>query len=105
MALMEYKINHVTRDGSTTKAFLTFYTGAISTANEVPAPPPVPDDVTESVTKYRRTATVSTGTLEKNGTLTHKQMVRFLNAELATRAAALGHTPIDEQTKKPWYLK
>jgi hypothetical protein len=98
---MEYKINHVTRDGSTTKAFLTFYTGAISTENEVPAaPPPVPDDVTESVTRYRRTATVSTGTLEKDGTLTHEQMVPFLNTELATRASALGHTPIDEQTNE-----
>jgi hypothetical protein len=97
---MEYKINHVTRDGSTTKAFLTFYTGAVSTANQTPAPPPVPDDVTESVTKYRRTATVSTGTLEKDGTLTHEQMVPFLNTELATRASALGHTPIDEQTNE-----
>ena len=100
MALMEYKINQVIRDGSTTKAFFTFHTGAISTENQTPAPPPVPDDVTESVTKYRRTATVSTGTLEKNGTLTHEQMVPFLNTELATRASALGHTPIDEQTNE-----
>ena len=100
MALIEYKINHVLRDGSTTKAFLTFHTGAVSTANEVPAPPPVDPDVTTSVTRYRRTATVSTGTLEKDGTLTHEQMVPFLNTELATRASALGHTPIDEQTNE-----
>ena len=103
---MEYKINHVTRNGSTTKAFLTFYTGAVSAANEVPDPPPIDPDVTESVTRYRRTAlgyptgTVSTGTLEKNGTLTDEQMVPFLNTELATRASALGHTPIDEQTNE-----
>ena len=97
---MEYKINHVTRGGSTTKAFLTFYTGAVSAANEVPDPPPIDPDVTESVTRYRRTATVSTGTLEKDGTLTDEQMVPFLNTELATRASALGHTPIDEQTNE-----
>jgi len=100
MALMEYKINHVTRDGSTTKAFLTFHTGAISTENQTPAPPPVDPAVTESVTRYRRTATVSTGTLEKDGTLTDDQMIPFLNTELATRASALGHTPIEEQTNE-----
>jgi hypothetical protein len=95
MSLMEYKFNRVIRNGSTTKAFLTFHIGEITTELEEVLP-----NTEESVTRYRRTATVSTGTLKKNGTLTDEQMAPFLNAELATRAAVLGHTPIEEQTNE-----
>ena len=95
MALISYKLNRVIRNGSTTKVFLTFHIGEITTELEEVLP-----NTEESVTRYRRTGTVSTGTLKKNGTLTDEQMAPFLNAELATRAAVLGHTPIEEQTNE-----
>ena len=96
MALMEYTISRLTQDGSTTVAVIRMHIGGTTAESELV----LPEGNTASVTRYRRTAQDSTVTVEKSGTLSEAQMIPFLNTELATRASALGHTPIEEQTNE-----
>ena len=92
MAQMDYQINNFVQNGTTTVASVTYHTGATAAATEEFM------GVQTRVTRYRRSARVATDTITKTGTLSYAQLVPFLNTALATRASALGHTPISEQT-------
>ena len=96
MALMDYKINRVIRNGSTTVVNLRYHVGAIATEDE--APGAGLDDV--AVTRYRRTSASGTETITKSGTVADADLLEDLNTALATKASSLGHTPIDEQTNE-----
>ena len=89
MALISYKINRtrVTPDVFT-RVWLTYYTGAITTEAEIDH-----TRTSSNVTRYRPTAKVGTELL-RGATVT----VTDMNNALAAKAAALGHTPIEEQT-------
>ena len=96
MALMDYNISRLTWDGSTTVAVIYLSIGGVTTEDEAI----IPEGNIGAVTRYRRTVLDSTVTVEKSGTLSEAEMIPFLNTELATRAAVLGHTPIEEQTNE-----
>jgi hypothetical protein len=96
MALMDYTLSRLTQDGSTTVAVIRMHIGGTTTEDEVI----IPEGNIGAVTRYRRTVLDSTVTVEKSGTLSRAEMIPFLNTELATRAAALGHTPIESQTNE-----
>jgi len=96
MALISYSINRIVCNGSTTVVAMTYHTGAISAEDEKN---PMTGDIS-SITRYRRTETVGTETITKSGTHSHDEMLEDLNTALATKASALGHTPIDEQTNE-----
>ena len=96
MALMDYNISRLTWDGSTTVAVIYLSIGGVTTENEHI----IPGGGTGAVTRYRRTELDRTVTVEKSGTLSKAEMIPFFNTELATRAAALGHTPIESQTNE-----
>jgi hypothetical protein len=96
---MDYKINRIVQNGSTTVVHLRYYVGAITTEDEYD--PQEGEDV--AVTRYRRTghASVSgTESLTKHGDVELSAFVEDLNDLLATKAAASGHTPIAEQTNE-----
>jgi|TARA_R110000744_G_scaffold29982_1_gene71204 hypothetical protein len=105
MALISYSINSIVCNGSTTVVAMTYHTGAISEANELTG---TNGEIVDglyvgnaiAVTRYRRTETVGTETITKSGTHSHDEMLEDLNTALATKASALGHTPIDEQTNE-----
>ena len=96
MALMDYKISSMVQNGSTTVVNLRYYVGAITTEGEYD----FVSDADVAVTRYRRTATSGTETITKSGTVAHEDLLEDLNTALATKAAAEGHTPIDEQTNE-----
>jgi len=101
MALMDYKISSVIRNGSTTVVNLRYYVGAITTEDEMSTSNTdgtANGDV--AVTRYRRTSTSGTETVTKSGTIADADLVEDLNTALATKAAAEGHTPIEEQTNE-----
>ena len=86
----------MTQNGSTTVVNLRYYVGAITTEDEYD----LDSDANVAVTRYRRTATSGTETITKSGTVAHDDLLEDLNTALATKAAAEGHTPIDEQTNE-----
>ena len=85
----------MTQDGSTTVVNLRYYVGAIATQNQ-----PNHDGVHVAVTRYRATSTVGTETITRSGTLSHDDLVPYMNTALATKATELGHTPLEEQTNE-----
>ena len=95
MAIISYKITSMTQDGSTTVVNLRYYVGAIATQNQ-----PNHDGVNVAVTRYRATSTVGTETITRSGTLSHDDLVPYMNTALATKATELGHTPLEEQTNE-----
>ena len=95
MAIISYKITSMTQDGSSTVVNLRYYVGAIATENQ-----PNQDGVNVAVTRYRATSTVGTETITRSGTLSHDDLVPYMNTALATKATELGHTPLEEQTNE-----
>ena len=95
MAIISYKITSMTQDGSSTVVNLRYYVGAIATENQ-----PNRDGVNVAVTRYRATSTVGTETITRSGTLSHDDLVPYMNTALATKATELGHTPLEEQTNE-----
>jgi hypothetical protein len=97
MALMDYKISSMVQNGSTTVVNLRYYVGAITTEDEYD----FDSDANVAVTRYRRTGHASVSgaeTMTKSGTVELADFIEDLNTALASKAAAAGHTPIDEQT-------
>ena len=95
MALMDYKITNINRNGSRTVVNMRYYVGAITTENEKNIGG---DDV--AGTRYRRTSASGTETITRPGTVADADLLAGLNTALATKASSLGHTPIDEQTNE-----
>ena len=93
--MIDYKINDIRRDGTTTTVNITVYRGAESTQDEF-IPGTVPPTI-GPVTRYRRNTKVGTfeRTLERD--VTEEQVRARLNEFLATRAAQLAEEVIPEQ--------
>ena len=89
MALISYQINRTrVTPGVFTRVWMTYHTGAVTPEAETDA-----SRTTSHVTRYRPTAIVGTELL-RGATVTTADM----NTALAAKGAALGHTPIEEQT-------
>ena len=106
MALISYKLNRIAKTRSATRAFFTLLTGEITTVTEQRVPTTeeelegATDLIDVSTERYLGSTRVATGRLVRKGLLTDAELLPLLNAELAIRAADLGHTPIDEQTNE-----
>lgn len=93
--MVDYKINDIRRDGTTTTVNITVYRGTISTQDEI-IPGTIPPTI-GPVTRYRRNIKVGTFERTLDRDVTEEQVRARLNEFLATRAALLGETVITEQ--------